>query len=593
MHGKILEIFEMFHAGNIMYYLLRPVNLEKGSGDIDVVIPESDTFKFVRFLEGKGKQVGFRFHHAVGCICLDVEGVLVDIKYELSFFPTRTLRFPDEVHFCGIRNEGNVIRPDVSDDLFFTLWTFHLFLDKKQPSDSSTFDEYYKRFKKDWPGLLKSETFRYWSQLIFKKNEPTASEMILNFFDNDFEHRERQGNQRLRHLCLSASLGRTARYYHTKIICGIRRKVKKRSFRSTKYLISPKGNSVEIMHAQQEMILGKDAEQVLNKLGRLNIPEGKYFVLPKPSSPVYLLPSWSSKDFKKALSYVKPLSLTNGIKKYFLKISPLFILKKYFVRIDLRTGIGSDSSAATVIIPWKLSLKEKVTAIQWQPEKGLVVTKAGYTETSMSLIRNENKIIRMVKENYHSLVQFMPEVVFFKESDDMIVQTLKYEKGALARSITSEILEFFKCLDVKCTRKTTLDNHPYLSNKLSFVRKYLEENKLSSLVTWINWLFDRYRNETLEIGIMHGDFSTSNVIVKEKGGFVVIDWEYGEEAGIPLDICFYEMKKTFRKSKVWTIQSPYHFMAAFHLIYRFANQGHLDRLHRYHAEGLNFYYRGG
>jgi hypothetical protein len=137
---NVNELLLDLNIEGIEFYLLRPVQTQISSGDVDIVIYEKFLDAFEGYLKRKHGMVTklnrrFAFHtteYIVGDICIDVKhaicfGVRKQIKSKLQLV---TKSFNES---CGY------IYSD-EQSFFNLIWYLHLLLDKKDPRDSSTYN---------------------------------------------------------------------------------------------------------------------------------------------------------------------------------------------------------------------------------------------------------------------------------------------------------------------------------------------------------------------------------------------------------------------------------------------------------------------
>jgi hypothetical protein len=98
--------------------------------------------------------------------------------------------------------EGRYLYPVVEDEVLFTFWTFHIFLDKKNPLKSSTYQMYKNLYFSSWEFFITSDYFIKWTEFIFHKNNSRAISYINLFFKNDMMLLNKNDNKKIQNLAI-------------------------------------------------------------------------------------------------------------------------------------------------------------------------------------------------------------------------------------------------------------------------------------------------------------------------------------------------------------------------------------------------------
>ena len=183
MRDKLENIFSYLDDNSIQYFLLRPIDLNTRIKDIDLIIPRADFNQLLRLLHNDSKTVCIRYSNANESIRLFIDNLLLDIKFTICFLPRKSLIIHNSVPYCSVVIKKNrYVCPDTDDQILFTFWTYHLFLDKVHPGFSSTYEIYKIFYSKSWEQLINSNFFMKWTRLIFNYNSSQAIQIINSFF---------------------------------------------------------------------------------------------------------------------------------------------------------------------------------------------------------------------------------------------------------------------------------------------------------------------------------------------------------------------------------------------------------------------------
>ncbi len=195
MRNKLLEILHFLERNNIPYYLLRPIDCLDFS-DVDLIIPKNAFCRLLNLLQKSSYKVYIKQTNANESIQLFINDVLLDIKFSVCFLPRKILVFKSKLEYSSYKIEKNqFLFPEVKDEVLFTFWTFHLFLDKDSPSSSSSFIEYKKRYHKKWDEMMTSSFFKSWLKNIFVNDVSIvlADKLLRVFFSEGMNVNSRLG----------------------------------------------------------------------------------------------------------------------------------------------------------------------------------------------------------------------------------------------------------------------------------------------------------------------------------------------------------------------------------------------------------------
>ncbi len=218
MRTKVRQMFSLLDENNIRYYLLRPIDLDDEIKDLDIIVPKEDLGKLSDMLLLAYKKLLYRKSHANASIQILANDILLDIKFSMCFLPGKSLVLSDKLMFTGVKEiRKNILSPDIPQEVLFTFWTFHLFLDKVYPEQSSTFLIYKELFKEDWKSLIYTDFFKNWSKILFKKQFANAINEIESYFENDMILKEQTTNSSLKKLLFKSRPFLRSRYLFDRI----------------------------------------------------------------------------------------------------------------------------------------------------------------------------------------------------------------------------------------------------------------------------------------------------------------------------------------------------------------------------------------
>ena len=227
MKKKIDYFFSLLDNNAIRYYLLRPIDFSDIIKDIDFVLYKEDYSKLKEVLSNSGMRLKYKPPNANSSIQLLADELLLDIKFDICFLPRKSLVIQKEVPYASVKYiSENILVPNVRDEILFTFWTFHLFLDKEMPSKSSTFEVYKNIYQKTWKDCLVSDFFNKWTILIFNElNSKTAKQLLERYFLEGLKLDEVEINTKLKSLVLENNIQLKLKYLFDKIKYGVFRRL--------------------------------------------------------------------------------------------------------------------------------------------------------------------------------------------------------------------------------------------------------------------------------------------------------------------------------------------------------------------------------
>jgi len=206
MKDKLEYIFSYLDDNSIKYFLLRPIDFTKKVDDIDLVISRADFSYLLKVLIKDSKKSYIKYSNARESIQLFIDGILLDIKFSICFLPRKSLFFYKNVPTCNIIiKENRYFFPEIDDEVLFTFWTYHLLLDKVNPSLSSTYVIYINNYSKRWEKMIESKNFIEWTKLIFKANSKKAIKLIRSYFDNNMAGLNYFDNKKIQSLAIKSN----------------------------------------------------------------------------------------------------------------------------------------------------------------------------------------------------------------------------------------------------------------------------------------------------------------------------------------------------------------------------------------------------
>ena len=227
MIGKVNLIFSLFNSNNIKYYLLRPLDFRDEIKDIDLIVLEEEYSTLKKILTKEFGQLYYKPSNANASTQLLVDGLLLDLKFAICFLPRKSLVLSYDIPFSSVVYKTEyLLVPDVVEKKLFTFWTHHLFLDKKQPSDSSTFLVFKDLYANRWSQLIKTNYFKESLVMIYSsKRKKQAEKLILSFFNNGLNPSETKINIALKEMVIKRSIAFQLKYIYDKIKFGVYRRI--------------------------------------------------------------------------------------------------------------------------------------------------------------------------------------------------------------------------------------------------------------------------------------------------------------------------------------------------------------------------------
>ena len=203
MINKVNQLFNFLDDNCIKYLLLRPIDFEENFEDVDLIMPYRDFNKLLDLVSKNFQNVFLKYSNANGSIQLFLDNILLDIKFDICFLPRKSLILKHDIP-CGkvLIKEGRYLYPVVEDEVLFTFWTFHIFLDKKNPLKSSTYQMYKNLYFSSWEFFITSDYFIKWTEFIFHNNNSRAISYINLFFKNDMMLLNKNVNKKIQNLAI-------------------------------------------------------------------------------------------------------------------------------------------------------------------------------------------------------------------------------------------------------------------------------------------------------------------------------------------------------------------------------------------------------
>ena len=227
MKDKTNLIFSLFDENSINYYLLRPLNFNDDIKDIDLILDVQQYDKVKEILCKEFGQLYYKPSNANSSTQLLVDDLLLDIKFDVCFLPRKSLVLKYDIPYSKVVYKSkDLLLPNVDEEKLFTFWLHHLFLDKYQVSDSSTFEVFVDLYSKNWIHLIESQFFHDSLIIIYSSNKSDqAKQLILSFFKNGLNPNERVVNAALKKLVLRNNFSQYVKYVYDKFKFGIFRRI--------------------------------------------------------------------------------------------------------------------------------------------------------------------------------------------------------------------------------------------------------------------------------------------------------------------------------------------------------------------------------
>jgi len=229
MKEKVDIVFSLLDSNNISYYLLRPLDFRETIYDVDLIVLKEDYNTLKKVLSKEFGQLYYKPSNANESTQLLVDGLLLDIKFAICFLPRKSLVLSYDIPFSTVLYKTEyLLIPDIEEEKLFTFWTHHLLLDKKQPSDSSTFLVFKSLYTNKWKHLIETDYFEESLKKIYLLNSRCqAKQLILDFFNQGLKPNEKEINSALKKIVLRNRIGLQFKYIYDKLKFGIYRRLGK------------------------------------------------------------------------------------------------------------------------------------------------------------------------------------------------------------------------------------------------------------------------------------------------------------------------------------------------------------------------------
>lgn len=206
MINRVNRLFSFLDNHDIKYLLLRPIDFEKDFEDVDLIMPYRDLNKLLDLVPDSFQNIFLKYSNANGSIQLFLDNILLDIKFDICFLPRKSLIFKHDIPYGKVFiKDGRYLYPAIEEEVLFTFWTFHIFLDKKNPLNSSTYEMYKDLYFSTWEIFIISDFFLKWTKLIFHKNNSIAIKYINIFFKNDMKLLNKKDNKKIQNLAITSN----------------------------------------------------------------------------------------------------------------------------------------------------------------------------------------------------------------------------------------------------------------------------------------------------------------------------------------------------------------------------------------------------
>ena len=227
MKEKIDLIFSLLDRNNVKYYLLRPLDFRSDIKDIDLIVLKKEYDSIKNILIKQFGKLYYKPSNANLSTQLLVDGLLLDLKFAMCYLPRKSLVLNYDIPFSKVIYKSEyLLVPNVDEEKLFTFWTHHLFLDKKQPCDSSTFLVFKDFYSNSWSKLIKSDFFKESLINIYSLNKSKqAEQLILSFFNDGLKSRGKRINIALKKIAITSSVWLFLKYIFDKFKFGIYRRI--------------------------------------------------------------------------------------------------------------------------------------------------------------------------------------------------------------------------------------------------------------------------------------------------------------------------------------------------------------------------------
>jgi len=178
------EIIELLTERQCRFSVLRPVPLrQERVKDVDLLAPADELPRLLALLAEHfgGRDITWARPVARHTFWIQARETLLDIRTSLSFLPYKNLTLPLPLPLhpgCDPRDAW--LMPRLPQDILFTLWTFHLILDKRTLRRSESFHLYRALFARSGPDLITSGYFRDTGMMICGGKRLAAIQALLD-----------------------------------------------------------------------------------------------------------------------------------------------------------------------------------------------------------------------------------------------------------------------------------------------------------------------------------------------------------------------------------------------------------------------------
>jgi len=213
--SKVLSIFRFLDDNSIQYLLLRPLDLEKGFNDVDLAISKTDFNRLIERLKTSEFSAVYQDTNSNASAKLIIDRIVLDVQFYICFLPYKSLVVQKEFPTANVKQEENLIIPNVEEEVLFTFWTLRLFLDKNHPTDFSSFELYRTLFSDKWSKLMDTTFFKNWMITVFGMQNEAACKIMKVFFANGF-HLADQAAIEIKSLVFEANSGLAVKHSYDK-----------------------------------------------------------------------------------------------------------------------------------------------------------------------------------------------------------------------------------------------------------------------------------------------------------------------------------------------------------------------------------------
>tara|TARA_Y100000589_G_C27192855_1_gene645510 strand:- start:2066 stop:3571 length:1506 start_codon:yes stop_codon:yes gene_type:complete len=185
MKQKVLKIFNILNKGGISYLLLRPLDFKFGFNDVDIIVSKNTIPSMIQVLKSEGFIPLINRTNSNESLKMYVNEIVFDIQHFICFLPYKSLIIKEKIPYAQVREENEVLYPDVKDEVLFTFWTFRFLLDKNEISRTNSFLSYLNRYMLNWNELIVSDFFLIWSHYIFGESQSNIiNDSVSNLFSD-------------------------------------------------------------------------------------------------------------------------------------------------------------------------------------------------------------------------------------------------------------------------------------------------------------------------------------------------------------------------------------------------------------------------